>query len=93
MSEQLMTEQPVIIQPGQEYFFIKLISDICVYLGAEAPGKWLGIEETLTRYRKILWESKYFGANGKLYRTLFHKIYNVVSGPVGWYDFHAKLGD
>jgi FkbM family methyltransferase len=61
--------------------------------GEEAPGEWQGIEETLMQYRKILWESKYFGANGKFYRTLLHKLYNVVSGPVGWYDFHAKLGD
>jgi FkbM family methyltransferase len=62
--------------------------------GEEAPGEWRGIEETLMRYRKVLWESKYFGANGKLYRTPLHKLYNVLNGtPVGWYDFHAKLGD
>jgi hypothetical protein len=89
-----MTEQPVISQPRREcFFFIKLISDICVYLGASPPSEWRGIEETLMRYRKVLWESKYFSANVKLYRTLFHKIYNVVSRLFGWYDFHAKLGD
>jgi FkbM family methyltransferase len=61
--------------------------------GEEAPGYWLGVEEALMRYRKILWESKYFGANGRFYRTFLHKSYNALKGtPVGWYDFHAKLG-
>jgi FkbM family methyltransferase len=60
--------------------------------GEEAPGQWLDIEQTLSRYKKILWESKYFGANGKLYRSPIHRIYNVLNEqPVGWYDFHAKL--
>jgi FkbM family methyltransferase len=62
--------------------------------GEETLGRWLNIEETLTEYKKLLWESKYFGANGKLYRSIFHKAYTVLKRePVGWYDFHAKLAD
>lgn len=60
--------------------------------GEEAPGKWMSVEETFIKYRWLLAEQKYFGAGGKLYRTLFHKIYEVMKRePAGWYDFHAKL--
>jgi len=60
--------------------------------GEEAPGKWLSVEETFLRYRRLLAEQKYFGAGGKLYKTLFHRVYEVLNRePVGWYDFHAKL--
>lgn len=62
--------------------------------GEEAPGKWMSVEETFIRYRRLLAEQKYFGADGKLYRTILHKMYEVLKGErIGWYDFHAKLAD
>ena len=60
--------------------------------GEESPGKWLRIEDTLKCYKKILFEQRYFGASGKLYRTIFHRMFEALKRePVGWYDFHAKL--
>lgn len=62
--------------------------------GEEAPGKWMSIEETYLRYRLLLLEQRYFGADGKFYNTFYHKIYEMLKqAPAGWYDFHAKLGD
>jgi FkbM family methyltransferase len=62
--------------------------------GEEAPGKWMSVEEIFTKYRRLLAEQKYFGADGKFYRTLFHRIYEVLKRePAGWYDFHAKLAN
>jgi len=62
--------------------------------GEEAPGKWMSVEQTFLKYRRLLAEQKYFGADGKLYRTLFHRIYEVLKREqVGWYDFHAKLAN
>jgi FkbM family methyltransferase len=59
--------------------------------GEEAPGKWMSIEETFIKYRRLLVEQKYFGADGKLYNTFLHKIYEKLKRePAGWYDFHAK---
>lgn len=61
--------------------------------GEEAPGKWMSVEETFIKYRRLLTEQKYFGINGKLYRTFFHRLYEFLKRePAGWYDFHAKLG-
>jgi FkbM family methyltransferase len=61
--------------------------------GEEAPGSWISVEETFDQYRRIITEQKYFGGTGKLYKTPFHKLYEVFRGePVGWYDIHAKLG-
>jgi len=61
--------------------------------GEEAPGKWMPVEETLLRYRWLLREQRYFGADGKLYQTVFHRLYERLKrAPAGWYDFHAKLG-
>jgi len=60
--------------------------------GEETPGKWITVEETFSRYRRLLTEQKYFGADGKLYRTPFHRIYEILKRErAGWYDFHAKL--
>lgn len=62
--------------------------------GEEAPGRWMSVEETFIRYRRLLTEQKYFGADGKLYRTPFHRVYEVLKRePAGWYDFHAKLAN
>ena len=62
--------------------------------GEEAPGKWMLIEKTFVKYRQLLTEQKYFGAAGKLYKTPFHRLYEVLKRePAGWYDFHAKLGN
>lgn len=62
--------------------------------GEEAPGKWQSIDQTLTRYRWLLTEQKYFGAEGRFYKTLLHKAYEILKGEqVGWYDIHAKLQD
>jgi len=62
--------------------------------GEEAPGKWIHIEETFLRYRRLLLEQRYFGADGKLYKTAFHRLYEKLKGaPAGWYDFHARLGN
>jgi FkbM family methyltransferase len=62
--------------------------------GEETPGKWMRIEETFLRYRRLLLEQRYFGADGRLYRTAFHRLYDRLKGaPAGWYDFHARLGD
>jgi hypothetical protein len=62
--------------------------------GEESPGKWISVEKTFTQYRRILTEQKYFGGDGKLHKTLFHRIYEVLKRePTGWYDFHAKLGN
>jgi len=60
--------------------------------GEEAPGRWMSVEETFIKYRRLLTEQKYFGADGKLYKTIFHRMYEFLKNePVGWYDFHAKL--
>ena len=60
--------------------------------GEEAPGKWMTVEETFVKYRRLLTEQKYFGATGKLYKTSFRRLYSVLKKePVGWYDIHAKL--
>jgi len=60
--------------------------------GEEAPGTWMNIEDIFVNYRRLLKEQKYFGANGKMYPTVFHKVYEVLKRePAGWYDFHAKL--
>ena len=62
--------------------------------GEEAPGEWMSVEETVVKYRRLLWEQKYFGAAGKLYKTPVHKLYNLFKGEkAGWYDIHAKLAD
>lgn len=59
--------------------------------GEEAPGKWMSAEDTFVKYRRLLNEQRYFGAEGKLYRTIFQKIYERIKRePVGWYDFHAR---
>ena len=61
--------------------------------GEEAPGRWMKIEETFLKYRRILLEQRYFGADGKHYGTILHKLYERLKRePAGWYDFHAKLG-
>jgi hypothetical protein len=61
--------------------------------GEESPGDWMSLEETFVRYRRLLAEQKYFGATGKMYKSIFHRVYEVFKGErVGWYDFHAKLG-
>jgi FkbM family methyltransferase len=61
--------------------------------GEEAPGRWVGIEAARTRYRRLLAEQRWFGAEGRLYKTLLHRLYESVKGePAGWYDFHARLG-
>lgn len=60
--------------------------------GEEAPGKWMSIEETVRRFRRLLEEQKRFGPDGMLYKTIFHRIYEFLRRePVGWYDLHAKL--
>jgi hypothetical protein len=60
--------------------------------GEEAPGEWMNIEDTFVKYRRLLKEQKYFGADGKMYNTIFHNAYEVLKRePAGWYDFHAKL--
>lgn len=60
--------------------------------GEETPGTWMHIEETFLRYGRLLREQRYFGADGKLYRTVFQRLYEKFKrAPVGWYDFHAKL--
>jgi FkbM family methyltransferase len=62
--------------------------------GEESPGEWMSVEETFIKYRRLLTEQKYFGADGKLYRTIYHRIYKVLKRDVaGWYDFHAKLAN
>jgi FkbM family methyltransferase len=59
--------------------------------GEETTGPWLTVDAAFTRYRRLLWEQKYFGADGKLYKTFFHKLYELVKrSPAGWYDFHAR---
>ena len=61
--------------------------------GEEAPGNWAAAESTFKKYRRLLAELKYFGADGPLYGTVLHKVYERLRGePVGWYDFHARLG-
>ncbi|UPU34137.1 FkbM family methyltransferase [Geomonas paludis] len=61
--------------------------------GEESPGEWMGIEETFAKYKRLLLEQKYFGANGKFYNTIFHRVYERLKrAPAGWYDFHARLG-
>lgn len=62
--------------------------------GEEAPGKWMSVEKTFVKYRRLLTEQKYFGASGKLYKTPFHRLYVALKRePAGWYDIHAKLAD
>jgi len=62
--------------------------------GEESPGRWMGIGETLRRYKRVLLEARYFGANGPLFNTPLQRAYERLKGaPAGWYDFHAKLGD
>jgi FkbM family methyltransferase len=60
--------------------------------GEEAPGEWMSIEKTFVKYRRLLTEQKYFGAAGKLHKTPFQRLYEILKRePVGWYDIHAKL--
>lgn len=63
--------------------------------GEEAPGKWMSVVRTFVEYRRLLLEQRYFGAGGKLRKTMVHKAYEYVKGrPTekhGWYDFHAKV--
>ncbi len=62
--------------------------------GEEAPGKWMSVEKTFVKYRRLLTEQKYFGAAGKLYKTPFHWLYVALKRePAGWYDIHAKLAN
>ena len=59
--------------------------------GEEAPGRWMTVEETLRRYRRLLREQKFFGAGGRLYGSIVQKAYERLTGePAGWYDFHAR---
>jgi len=61
--------------------------------GEEAPGVWRSKRATLRRYRRLLWEQRYFGADGALYRTRLHRLYERLKGEqAGWYDFHARHG-
>jgi hypothetical protein len=60
--------------------------------GEEAPGSWMAIGDTLSRYRGLLREQKYFGGTAPLFNTPVHRVYELLRRePVGWYDFHAKL--
>lgn len=62
--------------------------------GEEAPGRWLTLEETVLEYSRLLALQKKFGAEGRYYKTPLHKLYELVTRErVGWYDFHARLGD
>ena len=62
--------------------------------GEETPGPWLSVEQTFLKFRRILREQRYFGANGLLYRTIVHRVYERLKRePVGWYEFHARLGE
>ena len=62
--------------------------------GEEAPGSWMCVEETVVKYRRILAEQKYFGAAGKLYKTPFQKLYELLKRDrIGWYDIHARLAN
>jgi FkbM family methyltransferase len=62
--------------------------------GEEAPGSWMHVEEVFLKYRRLLLETKYFGGDSKHYNTIFHRLYEMLKmAPVGWYDFHARLGN
>ena len=81
--------------PALEGLFVdyKFDSTSSGMFGEELLGEWMTIEDTIIKYRYLLSEQKWFGANGKLYQTFFHRAYNLLKGErVGWYDFHAKLG-
>ena len=87
------------LSPAEEEDSVKRIRAaqpdiVWVGLGAPRQDKWMAVEETFIRYRRLLTEQKYFGADGKLYKTLFHRIYEALKRePAGWYDFHAKLAN
>jgi len=64
--------------------------------GEETPGEWMSIERSLMAYRRILWEQKYFGPEGRFgqdsrigrfYRAV--KSSSLFKNPVAWYDVHA----
>lgn len=64
--------------------------------GEETPGEWMSIERSLMAYRRILWEQKYFGPEGRFgrdsriggfYRAV--KSSSLFRNPVAWYDVHA----
>jgi FkbM family methyltransferase len=62
--------------------------------GEETPGPWLGIEQTVTRYRRLLQAQALFSAEGSFPSLV--RLYNVGSrllggGPLSWYDVHAAL--
>jgi FkbM family methyltransferase len=64
--------------------------------GEEAPGRWLTIDEALSRYRRLLRDQRLFGATGRFHKTLLHYLYALYrmvtfQEPVGWYDVHAAL--
>lgn len=62
--------------------------------GDEAPGTWMTIKETRRKYRRIIAEQKYFGADGIFYQNRIHKLYeSILKEPIGWYDIHAKHAD
>jgi len=64
--------------------------------GEEAPGRWMGIEETIVLYRRILVDQRLFGPEGMIGKTFPGKLFrhfrkHILRSPVGWYDLHASL--
>jgi FkbM family methyltransferase len=91
---QAKNETVVCPNPPLEGLFVNYVFDsTCSGLfGEESPGVWMDVEQTLSKYRGLISEQKWFGANGKFHKTLLHKAYHALKRePVGWYDIHAKL--
>jgi FkbM family methyltransferase len=64
--------------------------------GEEAPGNWIGIEETILRYRKLIVDQQLFGPEGVVGKTFAGRLYRyfrkyIRRSPVGWYDLHGSL--
>lgn len=69
--------------------------------GADLPGEWLGIKETICRYKHVFWMYKHFG-DGTRYQKLpriaqlivggAYRLGSGYLGPIpGWFDTHASL--
>jgi FkbM family methyltransferase len=60
--------------------------------GEEAPGEWIGGDQVVEGYRKIVRVQRLFGAKGWVRRLpLGNKITSLLQPDVSWYDTHASL--
>jgi FkbM family methyltransferase len=83
--------------PPREGQYVETVFDSYMsgQFGEESPGEWLGIEQTVVRYRSILRSLARSSSQGRRSR-LFTRAYRHLSrrlggSPVRWYDIHAAI--